>query len=821
MSLLLAIASATNVILEITNRVFGITRTLLLYRIIQLLSLPFVAIYFAARLVTNRTYWSHFGERLGLLPRSFSRTKPGSVWLHAVSVGEVASAVPLIRTMQAAEPLVPIYLSTSTIAGRIAAERQASDHVHGIFYAPVDYVSCVRRTLRAIRPALLIVLETEIWPNLYHETKQSGAALALVNSRISGRTWPRYERLRWFFRPLLQLPDAVLVQSAADRGRYLRLGVPEAKLDAVGNLKYDASSLQPSANGLPTFGAEHIWIAASTVGPNERGSISRHSVDEDDIVIRAFRALASEFPRSLLILAPRQPARFEAVARKLQRSGISFLRRTQLEIRPSLALPLPGVLLLDTIGELAAAYRLAHVVFVGGSIAPRGGHNILEPASAGAPIIIGPHMQNFHAIEQDFLQAGAIRQIQGGEELLPAVRDLLLHRETAEQLGRRARQLVEKQRGASERIAGRLWPLFYSASLRTCHNFLTRCALRPLAFLWCKGGDLKRRRYLHYAASVPPVAVPVVSIGGITVGGSGKTPFTTYLAAHLHEAGYSPAILTRGYRRRSPARDLVFPPGAKVPAAFTGDEAQIFLRRAIAPIGIGANRYETAQILRFQFPSTDVLLLDDGFQHARLNRDFDIVLIDGLDPFGGEEVVPLGRLREPLSALSRAHAFVVTRASDSLRYEAISARLRQFNQSAPVFRTRLVARHWRNYKTGAVSQDLGVRRVAAFCGLGNPQSFWSTLESLHLEVVFRWAFDDHHNYKAVELYRIAHQARAHGAEILVTTEKDRINCPNHFDNAIAPLDLAWLEIQLELEEEDRFFALLEAVLQRRAVARPS
>jgi 3-deoxy-D-manno-octulosonic-acid transferase len=719
--------------------------------------------------------------------------------------------------MRAAQPLVPIYLSTSTIAGRIAAERQASALVDGILYAPLDYVSCVRRTLRAIRPALLVVLETEIWPNLYHETKQSGAALALVNSRISDRTWPRYEHLKWFFRPLLQLPDAVFIQSAADRDRYLRLGVPEAKLDALGNLKYDASSLR-HANGLPSFGAEHIWIAASTAGPNERGSLFRHSIDEDDIVIRAFQALVPDFPRILLILAPRQPARFDEVARKLQRSGVRFVRRTQLQARSSLGLALPGVLLLDTIGELAAAYPLAQVVFVGGSIAPRGGHNILEPASAGAPVIVGPHMQNFEAIEQDFLQASAIRQIQSGEELLAAVRDLLLHRETAEQLGERARHVVEQQRGASERIVARLWPLFYSASLRMRRNFLARCILRPLAFLWCEGGALKRRRYLHYAASVPPVAVPVVSIGAITVGGSGKTPFTTYLAARLHEAGHSPAILTRGYRRRSPARDLVFPPGAKVPAAFTGDEAQIFLRRAIAPIGIGANRYETAQILRYQFPSTDVLLLDDGFQHARLNRDFDIVLIDGLDPFGGEEVVPLGRLREPLDALRRAHAFIVTRASDDFRYEAISARLREFNQNAPVFRTRLIARHWRNYKTGALSQNLGVRRVAAFCGLGNPQSFWSTLESLDLEIVFRWAFDDHHNYKAVELQRIAHQARVHGAEILVTTEKDRINCPNHFENAIAPLDLAWLEIQLELEEEERFFALLERVLQRRAVA---
>jgi tetraacyldisaccharide 4'-kinase len=308
--------------------------------------------------------------------------------------------------------------------------------------------------------------------------------------------------------------------------------------------------------------------------------------------------------------------------------------------------------------------------------------------------------------------------------------------------------------------------------------------------------------------------VPVVSIGGITVGGSGKTPFTNYLAGRLSAHAYSPAILTRGYRRRSAAEILVLAPGAKVPAAYTGDEAQIFLRTGVAPVGIGANRYETAKILLAQFPATNLLLLDDAFQHARMKRGIDIVLLDGLDPFGQEEIVPLGRLREPLQCLSRAHAFVVTRAEAALRYEAICARLREYNPNAPVFRTRLLARHWCDYGTGECNQILPARRVAAFCGLGNPQNFWNTLESLGLDIVFRWTFADHHQYRHLELQRIAHQARVHGAEILVTTEKDRLNCPTHLDRAIAPLDLAWLEIDLEIEDEPRFLAFLDRELRR-------
>ncbi|MGA8027884.1 MAG: glycosyltransferase N-terminal domain-containing protein, partial [Bryobacteraceae bacterium] len=173
--------AAAKVILKITNRVLGITRALLLYRFIQLLSLPFAALYFIARLLLEREYGSHFRERFGVLPQLFTRTNTASIWLHAVSAGEVASAIPLIEQFRSDQPLTPVYLSTSTIAGRKTAVRKASSLVDGIFYCPLDYVSCVRRVLRAIRPALVVVLETEIWPHLYWETKRSGARLAIVN----------------------------------------------------------------------------------------------------------------------------------------------------------------------------------------------------------------------------------------------------------------------------------------------------------------------------------------------------------------------------------------------------------------------------------------------------------------------------------------------------------------------------------------------------------------------------------------------------------------------------------------------------------------
>ncbi len=726
----------------------------------------------------------------------------------------MSSAVPLIRRFKANEPSVAVYLSTSTASGRKAALAQGKDFVDGIFYSPIDYPFCVRRVLRTIRPKLLVILETEIWPVLYAETKRFGASLAVVNGRISDRAWPRYAAWKKWVCSVLQCPDLILAQSPKNVTRYAELGAPLDRLALGPNLKYDAA-LSASPLHLNTFGAQQIWVAASTVGPNERGSVQKHSVDEDDQVLDVFERLTPEFPALLLILAPRQPARFEVVARKLAERNLKFLRRTESKADPALAVTLPAVLLLDTVGELAGLYHLATVTFVGGSLAPRGGHNILEPAAAGSPIVIGPHMQNFESIAQDFLQARGLRQIQRPEDLFSAVRELLRDEHVARQLSERALRLVEQCRGSADQIAERLWLLYHGAPVRRTRSRLARFFLTPLAGLWTEGGTLKRKHSRHFTLISPPLSKPVISIGGITVGGSGKTPFTVYLANRLQALGHSPAILTRGYRRRSPAENLILPPGTEIPPAVTGDEAQIFLRSTQSPVGIGAKRYETAQILLRQFPSTGVLLLDDGFQHARVERDLDIVLIDGLDPFGGEEVFPLGRLREPLDCLARADAFVVTRAEEFHRFEAIRQRLYKLNSTAPTFRTHLIARSWHDYRNGQNIPTLSGRRVGAFCGLGNPESFWRTLDSLGVDVVFKWRFADHHAYNPAELQRVAHQARMHGAEILVTTEKDRINCPSHLEDVIAPLHLAWLQIELELEDEAGFLTFLLNGLQTR------
>jgi tetraacyldisaccharide 4'-kinase len=779
------------------------------YRLVQLVSLPFVILYFAVRLFSRRAYWGHFGERLGFLPRSFKRTAQGSIWLHAVSAGEIATVVPLIQQIRAGDPRVAVFVSTTTLAGRSAADKRLRGLADGVFFCPLDYPSCVRRALNAIKPSMVMILETEIWPSLYSESKRFGACLILVNARISSKSWPQYAAMKWLFGPVLRLADAVFPQSIADRDRYYQLGVPLAKLHTVGNLKYDASSTVPKTV-LPDFGAQQIWIAASTVGPGDSRHY-KHDVDEDDIVLDAFRKLSEEFPKLLLILAPRQPSRFAEAARKLRERGISFVQRTAVQNQFHLLLRLPGVLLLDTIGELSGAFSMADVVFVGGSIAPRGGHNILEPAACGAPIVTGKHMENFEAIARDFADGGALMQVDSRDDLAPAISRLLRDTATAAAMGRRAQQIITQQQGTAERVMEKVWPIYWSASMKVSPGILARVVLAPLASLWEAGGVLRRRRDLARQQRLP---IPVISVGGITVGGAGKTPFTSYLTGRLALRGYHPAILTRGYRRVTPAKSVIVPPGVAVSPALTGDEAQIFLRAGVCPVGIGANRAETGRLLLEHFPA-DLFVLDDGFQHAKLHRDIDIVLIDGLMPFGRGFVIPLGRLREPVEALKRADILIVSRADHDPRFEHLRSELRQINKIAPIFRVRTHPRQWRISSKRQVVEELPAKKVGAFCGLGNPQAFWNTLDAMGLNVVFRWSFPDHHAYQPLELRRIASQALSAGAEILVTTEKDRINFPGDFASSVAPLDVAWLEIENTVDDEEELLSWIESALSAR------
>jgi len=280
------------------------------------------------------------------------------------------------------------------------------------------------------------------------------------------------------------------------------------------------------------------------------------------------------------------------------------------------------------------------------------------------------------------------------------------------------------------------------------------------------------------------------------MGGAGKSPFVAHLAQKLVEAGLSPAILTRGYGRKS-RLDVIVPRGGVAPVEQTGDEAQTYVRQGAAHVGVSPDRYEVGRRMEREL-KPDVFLLDDGFQHFRLQRDRNIVLIDALDPLGGG-VFPLGRLREPFTALTRATVVVITRAEG--RHAGIERLIRRYNPQAPIFRARIIVR----LEGGELASPLG-----AFCGLGQPRTFWRTLETLGIRAAPRLVFPDHHRYTAGDLEEIGRQAMAAGAQALVTTEKDMMNLPA---GAELPLKIYCLRIGIEIENEAE---LLQYILAKQA-----
>jgi tetraacyldisaccharide 4'-kinase len=411
-------------------------------------------------------------------------------------------------------------------------------------------------------------------------------------------------------------------------------------------------------------------------------------------------------------------------------------------------------------------------------------------------------MENFQAVADEFQEAGALATIAGTAELVPALEHLLADPDAAQEIGERARQAAQARRGATARAASEMRVL-YDANLPRYRSAQPLCALRQLlSYVWLAGAAWKRRRQLRNRRTLP---VPVISIGNLTMGGTGKTPCVLAISRMLEAAGRRSGILTRGYGRGTLHQNLVLAPGACIEPEHSGDEPQIFIRAGVAPVGIGADRFATGTQLIAEF-GVDTLLLDDGFQHWKLARDLDVVLIDALNPIAGGGVFPAGRLREPLSGIARANVVVITRAESSDLATAIEREVRRYNPSAPVFCSSVHPEVWVEHRSERPVPlgELPPGPAAAFCGLGNPESFRRTLERLGIELADWVEFGDHHRYRTAELTRLAHQFRAHGVTTLLTTEKDTINLCDGCDDLLAPMTLYWLRIGMKIEREAEF-----------------
>ena len=422
----------------------------------------FLAPYYALRGWRRGEPSSTFRERLGGLPKeivarastpaSSAGANNGPIWIHAVSVGEVLAAKPLAEGLKQRFPQSAVFVSTTTETGqRLARERL--DLVDGIFYFPLDWVVPVRRALNAIRPALVIVMETEIWPNFLREARRRGIPVIFANARISEKSFARFRKWEFlvgpFYARVLADADLFLAQTAEDASRLAEMGAPEGRVEVTGNLKYDGE--QPD---MSHFG---VWLEGQIQRQERWPVLVAGSVvaGEEEAVLAAYDIVQRRWRRALLVLAPRKPDRFDSAVEIATAAGWNVVRRSHVDLEAPLDENV-DVLVLDSIGELAGLYLLADAVFVGGSLVPSGGHNILEPAWFAKPPVFGPSMENFRDMAAQFLKARAAVQVTSGQQLGKVWAQLIEDNALRERMGRAARELSERNRGASARSLERI-----------------------------------------------------------------------------------------------------------------------------------------------------------------------------------------------------------------------------------------------------------------------------------------------------------------------------------------------------------------------------
>ena len=403
--------------------------------------------YWLLQMMRHGKYRAGLRQRLGAVPSGLAAgCERPTIWVHAVSVGEVVASSAVIQALQEKFPSRRVLISTTTGTGQqLAARRFGAENV---FYFPLDFAFAIRPYLDALHPELVVVAETEFWPNFLRLAKQSGASIAVINCRISDRSLPGYKRFRFWLPRLLERTlanvDLFLAQTDEDRRRLIEIGASDAKIAVAGNLKFDVApppsprivaSLRES---IESSGAGPVLVCGSTLD------------DEEGLLLSAFRNILLNHPKAVLILAPRHPERFAEVADLVEQLGFRMWRRSLWSERRNGEALAGGVFLVDTIGELAAIYSLATIAFVGGSLVPRGGHNILEPALYGVPIVTGNYYENFRDVVNFFAGRNAVR-IVGVAELPLVFVELIENEEERKTLGRNALAALESQRGATEK----------------------------------------------------------------------------------------------------------------------------------------------------------------------------------------------------------------------------------------------------------------------------------------------------------------------------------------------------------------------------------
>lgn len=409
-----------------------------LYTGLLYLIVPLALLRLCWRGLQMRDYWERWGERFGFVPTA---KQPVAAWVHAVSVGEALAAMPLIRALVERHGSGRVLVTTTTPTGSARVRAALGDQVLH-YYAPYDLPGAVARLLDRLQPQRVVIMETELWPNLFAALKQRGIPLHIVNGRLSPRSFAGYGRVHGFARSVLSACSGILAQSPEDAERFRALGADPQRVHAVGNIKFDQAlppdQIRAGEALRQQIGPAPLWLAAST-----------HD-GEDSLLLEAHRQLLNSHPQARLILVPRHPQRFDAAAQLVERAQLPLQRRSRWTDHSTLG---DGAVLLgDSMGEMFLYLAAADVVFVGGSLVPVGGHNVLEPAALGRPVLHGPHMHNFEAARDLLATAEAAVGIDGAQSLAASLHRLLADASVAQAMGQRGQAAVDANRGALQRI---------------------------------------------------------------------------------------------------------------------------------------------------------------------------------------------------------------------------------------------------------------------------------------------------------------------------------------------------------------------------------
>lgn len=671
----------------------------------------------------------------------------------------------------------------------------------------------------------------------------------MVNGRISDKSVRRYHHLRGVLKDMIGTVSKFCMQSEIDAQYIVQLGAPSEFVTVTGNTKFDQTYTDINENEKKILrsemglgNCEMILLAGST----HKG--------EEDVIFKAFGKIRERFPKVRLIIAPRNIMRADEIVDLAQHYHFKAAKRTVLK---ETLTNTHDVVILDTIGELGKIYGVGDIVYVGGSLVSHGGHNILEPAAHGKPIIVGPNMFNFKDTYALFSARKACLTVKNAEQLTNAVLGLLDKPEDKAAMEAETLAIVRENQGASrksalllrevledykrksmvtninksddfiENIQSYLYKMVHGEAKGVLANIFMM-VLYFFSFIYCQLLELKLTFYRWGLLKQYRLDCHVISLGNITVGGTGKTPTAQRLAVAIRDMGYKVVILNRGYRAKWKGEVGVVSDGEKIYMSATeaGDEAFLLAKNLPkVPVLIGADRAVTGRYAVEQLHA-DVVILDDGYQHWRLVRDLDILLIDAINIFGNNYMLPRGTLREPLDHLDRADVCLLTKVdqANSDACSIIKNTVKKYNEKALIVTSVHSPKYFvevADWYKGASNHTTPIdslkgKKVTAVSAIGNPASFEQTISDVGAEVIDSVRFADHHDYTMAEMQIIMDNAIECGSDALIITEKDLVKIPAEFIHSSRDLPVYVLSMEIAfIDGYDPFIQLIATSLKNK------